>query len=58
MAAWIADNALNIIVTAILIVVVGIAIFSIVRNKKHRSCGCSGSCASCGMGCHCGEKKK
>ena len=58
MAEWIADNAVTIIAIAVLLVVIGIAVFSLVRDKKRKSCGCSGNCAVCGMGSSCCEKRK
>ena len=50
MFAWIAQNAVTIIAIAVILLVVGIAVYSLVRGKK-RGCGCTGNCASCGMGC-------
>ncbi len=47
---WFAENIGTIIVVAILLLVVGAAVFSIVRSKrkgKSPSCGCG--CANCAM---------
>jgi hypothetical protein len=55
MFAWIADNAVTIIAIAAVLAAVGIAVRSLVKSKKRG--GCTGNCASCGMGCSCCEKK-
>lgn len=52
---WFAENIGTIIVVAILLLVVGAAVFSIVKSKrkgKSPSCGCG--CANCAMhgSCH------
>ena len=51
MLAHIADNALTIIVIGIILLLVGIAIFTLVRDKKKHKDACTGNCASCGVGC-------
>ena len=51
MFAWIADNALTIAVIAVILAVIGIAVASLVKDKKSHSGGCTGNCASCSMGC-------
>ena len=51
MFAWIAENAVTIIVTAVLLAVVGIAVFALIKEKKSKKGCCTGDCASCGMGC-------
>ena len=58
MFAWIAENAVTILVTAVLLFAVGAAVFSLVKEKKSRSGGCTGNCASCGMGCSYRDKKE
>ena len=54
MLAWISANLINIVLTAVIVLIVGLLIFVMVRDKKagKSSCGrnCAG-CASCG-GCH------
>ena len=57
MFEWIAENAVTIIVLAIVLVIVGIAVFSLVKQKKNKSCCCTGDCSTCGMGCSYGKKK-
>ena len=56
MFAWIADNAVTIAAVAVVLTVVGVAVFSLVKDKKNNKGGCTGNCASCGMGCSCGKK--
>ena len=54
---WFAENIGTIIVVAILLLVVGAAVFSIVRSKrkgKSPSCGCG--CANCAMHGSCHKK--
>ena len=59
MFQWIAENAETIAAAAIVLLAVGIAVFSIARDKrKNKKCGgCTGNCASCGKGCpYCHEE--
>ena len=51
MLAWITENAETVISIAVILFAVGIAVFSLVRDKrKKRKCGgCTGNCATCGM---------
>ena len=58
MFAWIADNAVTIIVIAVILVLIGIAVFSLLRDKKNKKGGCTGNCATCGMGCQHAVKNK
>ncbi len=58
MFAWIAENALTVAVIAVIIVIAGLAVVALVREKKKKKGGCTGNCATCGMGCSCGELKK
>ena len=51
MLAWIADNAATIIAAAAVLALVGIAVFSIVKQRKSKKGGCTGNCASCGGCC-------
>lgn len=53
MLAWITDNAETIAAAAIVLFAAGIAVFSIVRDKKKKkkSGGCTGNCMSCGKCC-------
>lgn len=57
MFAWIADNAATLIAAAAVLILVGLAVFSIVKEKKSRKGGCTGNCASCGGCCpYCKDK--
>ncbi|MBQ7592603.1 MAG: FeoB-associated Cys-rich membrane protein [Clostridia bacterium] len=58
MFAWIAENALTVTVIAVILAAAGLAVFSLVRDKKKKKGGCTGNCATCGMGCSCGGSKK
>ena len=53
MFAWITDNAETIAAAAIVLFAVGIAVFSLVRDRrKGKKCGgCTGNCMSCGKCC-------
>ena len=52
---WFAENIGTIIVVAILLLVVGAAVFSIVRSKRK---GKSPSCANCAMHGSCHKNSK
>ena len=58
MFAWIAENAVTIIVIAVILVLIGVAVFTLLRDKKNNKGGCTGNCATCGMNCSYSEKKK
>ena len=51
MFEWIGRNAATIITIAAVTIIVGIAIFSLVKEKKSAKGGCTGNCASCGGCC-------
>ena len=54
MMAWLSANLVNIILTAVIVLIVGLLIVVMVRDKRagKSSCGVScANCASCG-GCH------
>ena len=48
----------TVIAIAIIIVIVGLAVFSIVRDKKKGKCSCGNSCSSCAMNGACHTTKK
>lgn len=56
-SVWLAKNALTLIVAAILLIAVGLAVFSLVRDRKKGSGKCTGNCSCCKMGCAYGNKK-
>ena len=57
MFAWLAKNAVTVIICAVLIAVVAAIVYSMIRNKKKgkssRGCGC----AECPMSGSCHPKK-
>lgn len=48
MLAWLSENWLNAVLIAVLLLIVGLIVFGMIRNKKagKRPCGCD--CAACG----------
>ncbi|MBQ1847436.1 MAG: FeoB-associated Cys-rich membrane protein [Clostridia bacterium] len=56
MLAWIAGNAVTVVVIAVLLTVVAAAVFVLIKDKKNKKGGCTGNCATCGMGCSYGKK--
>ena len=48
----------NIIISVILIIIIGLAVFYIYKEKKSgKKCiGCPNSCKSCEGACHCNDK--
>ena len=58
MFEWIAENAATVIAAAVVLIVAGFAVFSLVKDKKRGSGGCTGNCATCGMGCSCNYSDK
>ena len=61
MLTWLSGNLANIVITVVLILVVGLVIRGMIRNKKagKSSCGCNcASCASCGSCGGCMPKKQ
>ena len=62
MLAFLSANIANIVVIAVILLVVGLAVRSLVRDKKagKSSCGCNcASCGACSGGCGgCATAKK
>ena len=56
MSEWFANNAVTIVAIAVLAVLIAVAVRSLVKDKKNKTC-CTGNCATCGMGCCCGKGK-
>ena len=50
MLTWLAANWINIIVFAVVVLVVGLVIRSMIRDKRAGKSSCGGSCGSC-AGC-------
>ena len=57
MLTWITENAVTIITALVLGVAIGIAVFSLKKEIKNKAGGCTGNCATCGMGCSENKKK-
>ena len=57
MFAWIAQNALTLAVCEVLLAAIAAAVLSIVKDKKNKKGGCTGSCATCGASCPYNRKK-
>ena len=57
MLARIPDLAVTGIAIAAVLILICIAVFSLVKDKKDHKGTCTGNCATCGMGCSCGKKK-
>ena len=47
MLAWISANLASIVLTAVIVLIVGLLIFVMVRDKKAGKSSCGVSCASC-----------
>ncbi len=59
MLIWFAKYLPTVLICAALVVVVGLIIFSLVRDKRRGKSSCGCNCAHCAMAgsCH-GQKKK
>ena len=55
MLIWLAQNWINLVLIAVLVLVVALLIRSLVRDRQSGCAGCGGSCSSCG-GCSCGRQ--
>jgi len=58
MLAWLSANLINIFLLAVIVLVVGLLVRVMVRDKKAGKRSCGGNCASCGAcgGCSsCGQ---
>ena len=51
MLTWISANLINILLTAAVVLIVGLLIFVMIRDKKAGKSSCGGSCAGCGGSC-------
>ena len=48
MFAWLSANLINIVLVAVIALITGLLIRSMVRDKKAGKSSCGGNCASCG----------
>ena len=55
MLAWFSANLINIALTAVIVLIVGLLIFVMVRDRKAGKSSCGGSCSSCGACGGCGK---
>ncbi len=58
MIEWLASNLSTIIITLVLIVIVGLVIRGMYRDKKNGKSSCGGNCGSCGGCSACHPTKK
>lgn len=52
---WLSANLINIVLVAVLILIVGLLLRSMIRDKKTGKSSCGGNCANCGV-CACSSK--
>lgn len=61
MIAWLSANLINIALAAVLVLIVGLLLRGMIRDKKagKSSCGCNcascGACSGCSACAHCGS---
>ena len=48
MFAWLSANLINNVLVAVIVLITGLLIRSMVRDKKAGKSSCGGNCASCG----------
>ena len=58
MFAWLSANLINIALIAVIALVVGLLIRSMIRDRRARKSSCGGNCASCGACGNCGAARK
>ena len=56
MLAWLSANLLNLALTAVLVLIAGLAIRTLIRNRKAGKCSCGCSCGQRGGCAACGKK--
>lgn len=54
MLTWLSANWINIVLIALITLIVGLLVRSMIRDKKAGKSACGGSCASCGACGGCG----
>ena len=52
MSAWLSANLINIVLIAVIALITGLLIRSMIRDRKAGKRSCGGNCASCGV-CSC-----
>ncbi len=58
MFAWLTANLINIALIAVIALVVGLLIRSMIRDRRAGKSSCGGNCASCGACGKCGAARK
>ena len=53
MFAWLSANLINIVLVTVIVLITGLLIRSMVRDKKAGKSSCGGNCASCGACSRC-----
>ncbi len=49
MLAWLSANLINIVLIAVIVLITGMLIRSMIRDRKAGKSSCGGNCASCGV---------
>ncbi len=54
MLTWLSANMVNIVLIAVLVLITGLLIYSMIRSKKQGKSSCGGNCSACGAcnGCN------
>ena len=55
MSAWLSANLINIVLIAVIVLVVGLLIRGMTRDRKAGKSSCGGNCAACGACGGCGS---
>ena len=48
MFVWLSANLINIILVSVIVLIVGLLVRNMIRDKKAGKSACGGNCASCG----------
>lgn len=56
MLDWFADNLATVLVSLVLVAILGLIVFTTVRNKKKGKSSCSCGCKNCAMSESCHQK--
>ncbi len=55
MLTWLSANLINIVLVAVIVLIVGLVIRGMIRDKKAGKSSCGGKCADCGVCGACGK---
>lgn len=53
MLTWLTQNFATIVILAVLAVIFGLMLYSLIRDKKAGKSSCGGGCAGCANACYC-----